>query len=137
MMKLRAHYIIDSGKKGKGKGKGRGKKEAGAPKGATNAFMVFSKEQREKFKAEGKKVTFAEAGKLIAERWKALSDDDKKPYQEAAEKDKKRHEKADSFKGRGGQEDDQGEDEGGHKSRSHGHRGDDRGGLRLCLHKAT
>ena len=47
----------------------------------------------------------------------------------------KRHEKTDTVKGRGGQADDQGD--GGHKSRSHGHRGDDRGGLRLCLHTTT
>ena len=91
-------------KKGKGKGKGkRGKKEPGAPKGATNAYMVFSKEQRAKLKDEGKKPSFGEAGKLISERWKALSEDDKKPYQEAAEKDKKRHEKElEEFKKKGG-----------------------------------
>lgn len=97
-------FILDGDKKkGKGtKGK-RAKKDPNAPKGATNAYMMFSKEQREKLKNEGKKVSFGEAGKIIAEKWKSLAEDEKKPYQDAADKDKKRYEKEmDDWKKKGG-----------------------------------
>jgi len=81
--------------KGKGKGKGRGrkkkKKDVNAPKKPSSGFMWFSKETRPKIKEKNPAATFGELGKLIGEAWRAMSEDDKKPFMKKAEEDKERY----------------------------------------------
>ncbi|GAB4821853.1 hypothetical protein N2152v2_008899 [Parachlorella kessleri] len=86
--------------KGEGKAK-RAKKDKDAPKRALSAFMFFSNAVRDDVKKENPGVTFGEVGKLIGERWKSLSDEEKKPYQDQAEKDKTRAKKErDAYEGK-------------------------------------
>ena len=60
-----------------------------APKRARNAYMVFLADKRESIKESGYKgkEVATEAGKL----WKALSDEDKAPYIETSEVEKKQY----------------------------------------------
>ena len=60
-----------------------------APKRARNAYMVFLAEKRSEIKESGYKGkdVATEAGKL----WKALSDDEKAPYEEISDAEKKRY----------------------------------------------
>ena len=50
---------------------------------AANAFMRFSKEQRPSVKAEEPDLAPKDILRSLGRRWKALSDDEKLPYQEA------------------------------------------------------
>ncbi|KAI9486595.1 MAG: high mobility group box domain-containing protein [Benjaminiella poitrasii] len=72
--------------------KRRGKKDPSAPKRGLSAYMFFSQENRAKVKEENPEATFGQLGKLLGEKWKSMSDDEKKPYVEKAEKDKQRYE---------------------------------------------
>ena len=60
-----------------------------APKRARNAYMVFLAEKRPEIKESGYKGkdVAKEAGKL----WAALSDDEKAPYEEISDAEKKRY----------------------------------------------
>ncbi len=78
----------DSDTKGKGKKK---KKDPNAPKRAVTAFMFYSTKMRPIIKEEKPDIKFTEMGKLIGEKWRELSDDDKKEFEQMAEKDKKRY----------------------------------------------
>ncbi|KAI7907098.1 high mobility group box domain-containing protein [Cokeromyces recurvatus] len=73
--------------------KRRSKKDPSAPKRGLSAYMFFSQENRAKVKEENPTATFGQLGKLLGEKWKAMSDEEKKPYIEKAEKDKERYEK--------------------------------------------
>ncbi|PRT55667.1 Non-histone chromosomal protein 6 [Wickerhamiella sorbophila] len=73
--------------------KGR-KKDPNAPKRPMTAYMYYANEKREPTKTEFPDLGFGDVHKKIGERWKALSADDKKPYEEKAAADKKRYEDA-------------------------------------------
>ena len=105
----------DSNKKGKGKKTTKKKKDPNAPKRGKSSFMFFSTEWRYKIKEENPDATFGELvsisatnskclilssdvctffviqGKLVGAKFKALSAEEKKPYEEMAEKDKARY----------------------------------------------
>jgi len=49
--------------------------------------------QREVIKAEHPDITFGEIGRLLGERWGAISEEEKKIYTKQAEADKARYEK--------------------------------------------
>lgn len=69
------------------------KKDPNAPKQATNAYMYFQREQREKIKKENPNLkTLPQLAKKMGEIWSAMTDEDKKPYTELSGKDKKRYE---------------------------------------------
>ncbi|KAG0751912.1 hypothetical protein G6F57_017189 [Rhizopus arrhizus] len=70
----------------------RSKKDPSAPKRGLSAYMFFSQDQRPNVKEENPKASFGEIGKILGERWKALSEEEKKPYLKKAEDDKKRYE---------------------------------------------
>ncbi|KAI8366236.1 high mobility group box domain-containing protein [Blakeslea trispora] len=72
--------------------KKRSKKDPNAPKRGLSAYMFFSQEQRQTVKDENPEATFGQIGKLLGEKWKNMSEEDKKPYVEKAEKDKQRYE---------------------------------------------
>ncbi|KAI9365217.1 high mobility group box domain-containing protein [Pilaira anomala] len=74
------------------KKKRRSKKDPSAPKRGLSAYMFFSQDQRATVKDESPEATFGQIGKILGEKWKALSDEQKKPYNEKAEADKKRYE---------------------------------------------
>jgi len=63
------------------------------PKTPKSAYMLFADDERTKLKNEGKDVTFAESGKHIGERWRALSDKEKAPYVEKNKGLKEQYEK--------------------------------------------
>ncbi|EEP82562.1 nonhistone chromosomal protein 6A [Uncinocarpus reesii 1704] len=68
------------------------KKDPNAPKRGLSAYMFFANEQRENVREENPGISFGQVGKLLGERWKALSDKQRAPYEEKAAADKKRYE---------------------------------------------
>ncbi|KAK3299126.1 high mobility group box domain-containing protein [Chaetomium fimeti] len=80
------------GTRGKGERKQRGKKDPNAPKRGLSAYMFFANEQRDNVREENPGVSFGQVGKILGERWKALSDKQRAPYEAKAAADKKRYE---------------------------------------------
>jgi len=78
----------DTKKKKTGKRKKTAKK---GPKRPLSAYMFFCKDKRAEVKQETG-ASFSELGKLLGGRWQKLSDEEKRPYEEQNEKDKKRYE---------------------------------------------
>ncbi|KAI7833298.1 high mobility group box domain-containing protein [Kickxella alabastrina] len=70
----------------------RSKKDPNAPKRALSAYMYFSQAKRKSVKDENPDATFGNIGKLLGEKWKAMSDREKIPFMKQAEDDKKRYE---------------------------------------------
>ncbi|KAH8180106.1 HMG (high mobility group) box domain-containing protein [Sarocladium implicatum] len=54
--------------------------------------MFFANEQRENVREENPGISFGQVGKLLGERWKALDDKQRAPYEAKAAADKKRYE---------------------------------------------
>lgn len=69
--------------------KGRSKKERTGPKKPVNAYMYFGQVTREKLKNT---VDPKDMMSEIAKKWKELSPDQKRPFEEQAKKDKERYE---------------------------------------------
>lgn len=63
-----------------------------APKRGLSAYMFFANEQRENVREENPGISFGQVGKLLGERWKALDDKQRGPYEAKAAADKKRYE---------------------------------------------
>ena len=63
-----------------------------APKRGLSAYMFFANEQRDNVREENPGVSFGQVGKILGERWKALSDKQRTPYEAKAATDKKRYE---------------------------------------------
>eukprot|EP00288_Rhodomonas_lens_P010443 CAMPEP_0177722626 /NCGR_PEP_ID=MMETSP0484_2-20121128/17782_1 /TAXON_ID=354590 /ORGANISM="Rhodomonas lens, Strain RHODO" /LENGTH=783 /DNA_ID=CAMNT_0019235013 /DNA_START=50 /DNA_END=2401 /DNA_ORIENTATION=+ len=106
------------------KGK-KGKKDPNAPKKAKSAWLLFCDAKREQIKEENPGIEFTQINGKIAELWKALSPEDKKPYEDKAkglaaaykdEKAKYDEENPDQAKG-GGKRKGKGDDEGGKKKK--------------------
>ncbi|KAI9832927.1 MAG: Non-histone chromosomal protein 6 [Sarea resinae] len=76
----------------KAKGEGKRKKDPNAPKRGLSAYMFFANEQRENVRDENPGISFGQVGKVLGERWKALSDKQRTPYEAKAAADKKRYE---------------------------------------------
>ena len=69
-------------------------KDPEAPKKNATSYMLATKEWRPMFKETNPKATAPEITKLMGAKWKALSDSEKKPFEEAAKADKVRYERA-------------------------------------------
>ncbi|KAL0076442.1 non-histone chromosomal protein 6 [Phycomyces blakesleeanus] len=82
----RTSKVVDDGKKR------RTKKDPSAPKRGLSAYMFFSQDQRHVVKENNPDASFGQIGKILGERWKKMTDADKKPYNQKAELDKKRYE---------------------------------------------
>jgi hypothetical protein len=54
--------------------------------------MFFANEQRENVREENPGISFGQVGKLLGERWKALTEKQRAPYEAKAAADKKRYE---------------------------------------------
>lgn len=63
-----------------------------APKRSLSAYMFFASENRESVRNDNPGIAFGQIGRVLGERWKALSTDDRIPYETKAAKDKKRYE---------------------------------------------
>ncbi|CAF9905511.1 MAG: High mobility group nhp1 [Gomphillus americanus] len=97
-----------STRKTKGKAdSGKKKKDPNAPKRGLSAYMFFANEQRENVREENPNISFGQVGKVLGERWKALSESERRPYEDKAKADKERYdaEKA-SYAGGGQDEED-------------------------------
>jgi len=79
-------------KKGKPPKK-KAKTDPNAPKKATNAYVYFTKDNREKFKKEKADMKPADVTKELALKWKNLTDAERAPYLKSATEDKVRYEK--------------------------------------------
>lgn len=71
----------------------RKKKDPNAPKRSLSAYMFFANENRDIVRAENPGISFGQVGKLLGEKWKATTAEDKEPYEAKAATDKKRYEK--------------------------------------------
>eukprot|EP00270_Netrium_digitus_P014912 TRINITY_DN5150_c0_g1_i6.p1 TRINITY_DN5150_c0_g1~~TRINITY_DN5150_c0_g1_i6.p1 ORF type:complete len:701 (+),score=261.43 TRINITY_DN5150_c0_g1_i6:184-2286(+) len=92
----------DEDEDGGGGKKKRRKKDPNAPKRALSGFMYFSVEERERLKKESPNMSFVDVGKATGERWKTLSAEEKRPYEEKAKVDKARYvEEMSSYKSGG------------------------------------
>ncbi|QSS52720.1 non-histone chromosomal protein 6 [Histoplasma capsulatum var. duboisii H88] len=68
------------------------KKDPNAPKRGLSAYMFFANEQRENVREENPGISFGQVGKVLGERWKALNEKQRAPYEAKAAADKKRYE---------------------------------------------
>jgi HMG (high mobility group) box len=68
----------------------RGPKDPMAPKRASGAYVFFTNEMRPKVLSEYPGIKFVELGKVLGERWRALTPDQKKRYEDMASQDKVR-----------------------------------------------
>jgi hypothetical protein len=105
-------YTPDTSKKGKkgggtGVGKGITKKTAGTtkrrvskkkkkvagPKRGKSAYLYFTLAKRPEVQKDHPGAKLGAISKILGQMWKELTEDDKKPYQALAEKDKERYER--------------------------------------------
>ncbi|EAY01387.1 HMG box family protein [Trichomonas vaginalis G3] len=54
-------------------------------------YICFCKEKRPQVKADNPGIAFGDIAKKLGEMWKNLSEEEKKPYVEMAEKEKELH----------------------------------------------
>lgn len=54
--------------------------------------MFFANDQRDTVREENPGITFGQVGKVLGDKWKALTDKQKQPYEAKAAADKKRYE---------------------------------------------
>ena len=71
----------------------RKKKDPNAPKRPTSAYFYFAGDIRPGIREENPDMKVTQVMCLIAEKWRELEEEDKKPYEEQAAKDRKRYEK--------------------------------------------
>ncbi|KAJ1334045.1 HMG (high mobility group) box [Microdochium nivale] len=84
--------VTKRGKAGEKVKQKRAKKDPNAPKRGLSAYMFFANEQRENVREENPGISFGQVGKILGERWKALNDKQRVPYEGKAAVDKKRYE---------------------------------------------
>ncbi|KAL4882101.1 hypothetical protein BJY04DRAFT_188029, partial [Aspergillus karnatakaensis] len=63
-----------------------------APQRSLSAYMVFASANRQTILDENPGIVFGQLGKTLQEKWKALSDEERKPYEDEAAADRKRYE---------------------------------------------
>lgn len=62
------------------------------PKRFMSAYMFFANSNREQVKMQSPEATFADVGKILGEKWKSLTPEEKAPYENMAQSDKSRYE---------------------------------------------
>ncbi|XP_057447600.1 FACT complex subunit SSRP1 [Lotus japonicus] len=80
----------DADEDGKKK-KQKKKKDPNAPKRAMSGFMFFSQMERENLKKTNPGISFTDVGRVLGEKWKKMSTEEKEPYEVKARADKKRY----------------------------------------------
>jgi hypothetical protein len=68
----------------------RGPKDPAAPKRASGPYVVFTNDMRPKVVQEYPGIKFVELGKVLGERWRGLSSEEKRVYEGIAAQDKVR-----------------------------------------------
>lgn len=74
--------------------KKRVKKDPNAPKKPMQAYFLFSQDQRAKVKAENPDLGTKDIARQLGQMWKAMSEEDKKPYAAKAAEEKAKYERA-------------------------------------------
>ncbi|XP_031287257.1 FACT complex subunit SSRP1 [Pistacia vera] len=77
----------DSSKKKKQKKK----KDPNAPKRAMSGFIFFSQMERENIKKSNPGIAFTDVGRVLGDKWKKMTAEEKEPYEAKARADKKRY----------------------------------------------
>ncbi|KAJ0245391.1 FACT complex subunit SSRP1 [Hirschfeldia incana] len=67
------------------------KKDPNAPKKAMSGFMYFSQMERDNIKKDNPGIGFGEIGKVLGDKWRQMSAEEKEPYEAKAQVDKKRY----------------------------------------------
>lgn len=101
-----------SSKKSSAKTRGDGgkkKKDPNAPKRGLSAYMFFANEQRDTVREENPGISFGQVGKVLGDKWKALNEKQRAPYEAKAAADKKRYEE-EKAKYNAADDDDEGSD---------------------------
>ncbi|CAL0299008.1 unnamed protein product [Lupinus luteus] len=80
----------DADEDGKKK-KPKKKKDPNAPKRALSGFMFFSQMERENLKKTNPGISFTDVGRVLGEKWKKMSAEEKEPYEAKARADKIRY----------------------------------------------
>jgi len=80
----------ESSDEGGRKRKKKKQKKTG-PKRAMNSYMFYANSKRTEIKTANPTASLGQVTKLIAAKWKTLSADEKKPYEEMSSKDKERY----------------------------------------------
>ncbi|KAJ9663153.1 Non-histone chromosomal protein 6 [Neophaeococcomyces mojaviensis] len=93
----------------KTRGDGKKKKDPNAPKRGLSAYMFFANEMRDQVREENPGISFGQVGKVLGDRWKALSEKQRQPYEAKAATDKKRYEE-EKAKYNAGDDDEEGSD---------------------------
>ncbi|CAN8266030.1 unnamed protein product [Cochlearia groenlandica] len=73
------------------KKKQKRKKDPNAPKRAMSGFMFFSQMERDNIKKSHPGIAFGEVGKVLGDKWRQMSAEEKEPYEAKAQVDKKRY----------------------------------------------
>ncbi|KAK4789581.1 hypothetical protein SAY86_016885 [Trapa natans] len=79
------------GEEGPKKKQQKKKKDPNAPKKAISGYMFFLQNEREKMKKSNPGISFADASREIAEKWRGMIAEEKEPYEAKARADKKRY----------------------------------------------
>ena len=66
-------------------------KNPNAPKRALSAWIIYTNEQRPKFKANNPEKSTTELTTLMSQEWRNMTDSDKKKYEDLAKVDKERY----------------------------------------------
>ncbi|ORY14289.1 high mobility group box domain-containing protein [Clohesyomyces aquaticus] len=88
---------------------GKKKKDPNAPKRGLSAYMFFANEQRDKVREDNPGIKFGEVGKMLGEKWKALTEKQRAPYEAKAAADKKRYEEEKAAYAAGAEEEEESE----------------------------
>ncbi|KAG2710268.1 hypothetical protein I3760_04G019000 [Carya illinoinensis] len=81
----------DGDEDGSKKKKQKKKKDPNAPKRAMTGFMFFSQMERENVKKSNPGIQFTEVGRVLGDKWKKMTAEEKEPYEAKALQDKKRY----------------------------------------------
>jgi len=84
------HYkpppAIDSSDDDKKSKKRKRRKDPNEPKGAPSAYILYANSIREDIKKENPDAQFTDTGRIIGQKWKQLTEEQRKPFNEESEK---------------------------------------------------
>ncbi|GAB5035313.1 fact complex subunit ssrp1 [Nannochloropsis oceanica] len=106
----------------KGGKKKRAKKDPNAPKKSLSGYMLFTQASREQLKVEQPSLKVTEVSKVMGERWRGMSAEEKKPFEDQAKEAKIKYlEDVQAYKEKkkaeGRDEDEEEDEEDGEKTR--------------------
>uniref|UniRef100_A0A2P2KL43 FACT complex subunit SSRP1 n=2 Tax=Rhizophora mucronata TaxID=61149 RepID=A0A2P2KL43_RHIMU len=81
----------DGGEEASKNKKPKKKKDPNAPKKALNGYMFFSQVERENVKKNNPGIAFGDITRVIGDKWKSMTAEEKEPYEAMARADKKRY----------------------------------------------